>query len=468
MPCGRDLLIGLIRAQPIPSPPAVTVLGVDDFAFRRSATYGTILIDMATHRPIDLLPDREAATLAAWLVEHPGVEVVCRDRAGAYAQGIETGAPSAIQVADRYHLWKNLCEAVGKTVIAHHGCLRAAPTPPEQNNPEPEKPTPEAPPPRPSAEPAALVLPERRLVTRTRERFEAVQSRLATGMSRSAISRELNLDIQTVRRFANATDIDELLVACQNRSTNLDGYIDQVNELWNTGLYDGAEITAEITELGYTGSVQTVRRYLRAFRLPGTSRSHPDPTRRKPAPSMPAIPKSRKISRWLLSWPDHLDENDTIELKALLTRCEHLDRLHEHVRTFAAIMTGRRGGPRPLDQAAEVHTTAQVWKTLLVGTAFQDTERLTVHESLAVLLDDAVTEQKARAAEVAEYGHTNQVGVAVAGRAAAIRQHILESPAPVVADALAYHYVTTARLATETGGDWSRYAAGNHSRSPVG
>lgn len=235
VPCGRDLLIGLIRAQPIPSPPAVTVLGVDDFAFRRSATYGTILIDMASHRPIDLLPDREAATLAAWLAEHPGVQVVCRDRAGAYAQGIEAGAPSAIQVADRYHLWKNLCEAVGKTVIAHHGCLRAVPIPPEESSPESDPPTPGAALPAPAVEAVVPVMPERRLVTRTRDRFEAVQSRLSAGMSRSAISRELNLDIQTVRRFANATGIDELLVACQNRSTNLDGYINQVNELWNTG-----------------------------------------------------------------------------------------------------------------------------------------------------------------------------------------------------------------------------------------
>jgi transposase len=273
---------------------------------------------MRTHRPIDVLPGRDAVPVADWLRTHPGVQIVCRDRAGAYADGARTGAPQALQVADRWHVWHNLGEAVDKTVAAHHACVRAAvqAVDPPAKPPAPP-PAPPAPPPAPEPALGANVEPDgqpeaaatrdvcgrkRRLVVRTRERYTAAQQLVAEGHSLNRISQQLRLDRGTVRRFAKATCVEQLLVKATNRTGKLDGYTEYLRARFQAGVTDAVVLHAELRQRGFTGSVQTVRRFLHPLRdtVPSPSRpSHPVPPR-------PEVPKPRHLTRWLMTDPRHL------------------------------------------------------------------------------------------------------------------------------------------------------------------
>jgi len=115
----RHTLLRLVRRQPLPDRPAPAILGVDDWTHRKRQSYGTLLVDLEQSRPVALLADRQADTLAGWLRTHPGVKMVARDRSVAYAEGIRAGAPQAIQMTDRFHLLQNLSEALDQVFSAH-------------------------------------------------------------------------------------------------------------------------------------------------------------------------------------------------------------------------------------------------------------------------------------------------------------------------------------------------------------
>jgi transposase len=340
----RFTLIRLIRGLPDPQAGPVTVLGVDDVAKRKGHSYATVLMDMDSHRLTGMLPDREAETFADWLRAHPGTEVICRDRGGAYARAAREAAPGAVQVADRFHLWQDLAEAVEKTVLA---CLAASAPQPGPQAPQTAAPQDGPPPaPRVPAQPDGFRDQhghERRLVARHRERYAAVQALRAQGCTIRQIARRLGLARNTVLKFAQAASIDELLVKATRRPSILDPFKPYPGQRWNQGITSAATLHAEIRAHGWAGNVQAVERYLRQFRTADgrdrQARAQPQLT----APSAPAPPKPRQITRWIMTHPDHLGSDDAANLARLLDASPALAAAARHVRSFAGMMTRRQG-----------------------------------------------------------------------------------------------------------------------------
>ncbi|MDQ1005990.1 transposase-like protein [Streptomyces sp. V4I23] len=210
VPLSRTSVLFHLMRLSLPAAATPRVLGVDDFALYADV-YGTLLVDADTRLPIELWSGRDAEQLTAWLRTHPGVEVVCRDGSLTYRQGITDGAPDAVQVSDRFHLWQGMSRRVSDIAAAHRGCLTAS-------VPEPE---PAAPSPPPAELPEVADTPAQRHAKRL---FEAVRAASVPGRSLSAIARELGLNRRTVAKYARAVCWQECVRRTPpRRSTTLVG-----------------------------------------------------------------------------------------------------------------------------------------------------------------------------------------------------------------------------------------------------
>lgn len=317
----RMTLLRLVRALPVPEPGCLPAIGVDDFAFRRGATYGSVIVDMDTHRPVDLLPDRLSDTFADWLRVHPGAEVICRDRAGGFAEGARLGAPDAIQVADRWHLLKNLTDAVDKVVRAHSKCLReqaesdavAQPSPPPPIVPEPTA--------------------EGRRAELTRRRHAEVHSLWDKGVGTTAICKALNLDHKTVLRYARAATAEELLTQVAKRGSELDEHTTYLARRWEEGCVNARRLHQEVRERGFRGSERSVRRLLQGWRASVT------PPSQVPA----AAPRPREVIGWIIRPAVERDVQEKADLARILDRCPILRKVDQLVSDFAGMLRQRQG-----------------------------------------------------------------------------------------------------------------------------
>jgi hypothetical protein len=292
IPASRQVLLRLVMATPDPAARAPRVLGVDD-----------------------------------WLAAHPGVEVICRDRSGSYADGARTGAPGAVQVADRFHLWQNLAKGVERCVAAHRSCLdepASAPT----AGPEPAS-SPEPP-------PAARPEPSGKYADRARRHHAIVHELLAQGRGQREIARHLGWGLHTVQRYARAATWQELADGRWQgpRPSKPDPFKPYLDQHADEGRGSITRLFQGITALGYDGSYPVVRAYLGQHR----------PAR---APLPPALPTVREVTGWVVRRPDSLTEDERPRFKAILERCPELQAASDQVRAFAVMITQLTGQDLP-------------------------------------------------------------------------------------------------------------------------
>lgn len=236
---------------------------MDDFTFRKGRQYGTILVDLEQHRPIALLADRKAETLAEWLLRHPRVEVLSRDRSKVYRSGMNQGTPTAVQVADRFHLVQNLTETLEKVISGFSANLKAI----EQQY-RPIGTAPEVAIAR--AKPTATAKAQARFQAAHNKRVEQQQQieRLHQQQwSQVAIAQAIGVSVRTVQRYRTQPDFPAILPQRQSFGRSvLDPYKQRLLEGWNGGIRQPQLLLSLLQQQGYDGSIRTLTRYISQLR----------------------------------------------------------------------------------------------------------------------------------------------------------------------------------------------------------
>jgi transposase len=363
-----DTLLRLLRQAPEIARPVPTVLGVDDWAIHKGLTYGTILVDLERHRPVDVLPDRSSATLAAWLKAHPGVEVIARDRGGAYAEGARDGAPEATQVADRWHLVDNLADVLEDFFRGKGACLKvaatalgqrvrgkaeernddAAPSLYESNgvyqgkrrHPQPARW-------RERAEAAAAAG-----VARRREKYDQARALHATGASVAQIARTVGASRMTVYKYLREGPPQRKRRSVHGKQRVLEPYEPYLVQRWNEGCRMATVLWREIRAQGFAHSLSNVQRFVAELRREGP----PATGRPRTALTKAHGPPPRLVAALVLRRPDKRTDEQRTYLKLIETEDPAIVTAIKLAEDFL-VMLRRREGERFPDWLAEAEAS---------------------------------------------------------------------------------------------------------------
>jgi transposase len=295
-PASGDTILRRVKTALDEPEPAYRFVGIDDFAFRKGHTYGTILVDLERGRVIDIFDGRDGAAVEAWFNAHPGVEVITRDRWTAYAAAATAGAPQATQVADRWHLLKNLREAVERLFERWAGVIREALTPREPTPPESAAPAPVDRPDRPEPTPAVREATEGR--RQRAENHRRVHELHRLGYPLRRIAHQVRLSRNAVRRYLRTQQYTDER-GSRPRPTRLDGFVAYVDQRIGQGCRNAAELYRELTARGCRSSPAAVRRCVtRRMAAAGVRRERADAAPRPPRP-----PTARGLSYQFLRRP---------------------------------------------------------------------------------------------------------------------------------------------------------------------
>ncbi len=323
MPVGRSTMLRIIDNcagdVDVASP---RVLGIDDWAFKKGHTYGTILVDLEKRKPIDLLPDREVETVKKWLEAHPEIEIISRARASCYSQAAVLGAPQATQVADRWHLLKNLGDALKRLLDKHNQELRLAAkdiAQAERDN-EQIKITQELDPTLPKEEPK---------LSKYELNFLEVKRLKSKGHSIRSINRQTGIHRQTIERYLKYEEYPQKIIGVSKVSKALP-FEDYLRKRWREGETRHMQLWREIKEQGFTGSPQSVYRFVRKYPKDRSAENLPPPLKVKTW-------SARKVSL-LMSKPfEKLDEPSQTYLRAFYKRCPPANKASQLARKFKNI-----------------------------------------------------------------------------------------------------------------------------------